>query len=88
LKNTKRIRASLGDVVFRNYGITNSFVSQRDTKPWFIKKEILVELLKLQKNYNFKKTMVLETTKFIVSKHPTTFENQSVFKNHSFSPIP
>jgi hypothetical protein len=35
LKNTKRIRASLGNVVFGNYGITNSFVSQRDTNPWF-----------------------------------------------------
>jgi hypothetical protein len=52
------------------------------------KKEILVELLKLQKDYSLKKTMVLETTKFIVSKHLTTFRNQSVLKNHSFSPIP
>jgi hypothetical protein len=31
------------------------------------------------------KTMVLETTKFIVSKHPTTFKNQSIFEN--ISPI-
>ena len=31
--------------------------------------------------------MVLETIKFIVSKHPTVFENQSIFQNHGISSI-
>jgi hypothetical protein len=44
-------------------------------------------VFKTPKRLSFNKTMVLETTKFIVSKHPTIFENQSILKNLSISPI-
>ena len=31
--------------------------------------------------------MVLETIRFIASKHPIAFKNQSILYNHSISPI-
>jgi hypothetical protein len=37
-----------------------------------------VEFLKLQKDYSFDKITVLETTRFVASKHPVAFENQSI----------
>ena len=61
---------------------------QRHTKTMVKKnREVKREVLKVQKDYGFDKTMVLETTKFIISKHPTAFKNQSIFENHSISPI-
>jgi hypothetical protein len=63
-----------------------SFCKPKIYKPRF-KKEVVSQVFKLQKDYSFNYTKVLETTKFIVSKHPTTFENQSIFENHSISPI-
>ena len=68
-------------VVSQNYG----FISQIDTKPWFRKKRSRVEFLKLQKDYSFNKTMVLETIKFIVSKHPTVFSKTMVFLQYFVS---
>ena len=58
------------DVVFRNSSI--SFISQRHTKLWFRTKRLLVEFLKLQKDYSIHKTMVLETTSI---QAPVAFEN-------------
>ena len=45
--------------------------------------------LELQKDYCFDKTIVLETTRLVVSKHRAAFENQSapILQNHSIYPI-
>ena len=45
------------------------------------------EVFKTPKDYNFNEIVVLETTKFMVSKHPIAFKNQSLFENHGISPI-
>jgi hypothetical protein len=37
-----------------------------------------VEFLKLQKDYSFDKTVVLETRRFVASKHLVVFKNQSI----------
>jgi len=37
-----------------------------------------LEFLKLQKDYSFNQTMVLETTIFVASKHLIAFKNQSI----------
>ena len=33
---------------------------------------------KTQKDYNFDKTMVFKTTRFVASKQPTAFKNQNI----------
>jgi hypothetical protein len=43
-----------------------------------------VEFLKLQKDYNFNKTMILETTKFMVSKHLIAFKTKVFSKTMVF----
>jgi hypothetical protein len=35
-----------------------------------------VKFLKLQKDYSFDKTMILETTRFVASKHAVAFKNK------------
>jgi hypothetical protein len=52
------------------------FISQSDTKPWF--KKIISGVSKTLKDYNFDKITVLETTRFVASKHLTAFKNQSI----------
>jgi hypothetical protein len=57
-------------IVSQNCG----FISRRDTKPWF-RKERLSEVSKTPTDYSFDKTMVLETTRFVASKHPIACKN-------------
>jgi hypothetical protein len=38
-----------------------------------------LEFLKLQRDCSFDKTMVSKTTRFVASKHPIVFKNQSIF---------
>jgi hypothetical protein len=71
----------LKTVVSQNCG----FISQKDTKPWFRKKEVMSGVSKTQKDYSFNKTMVLETTRFVASKHIVAFKNQSILQNHSIT---
>jgi hypothetical protein len=73
----------LKTVVSQNCG----FISQKDTKPWFRKKEVMSGVSKTQKDYSFNKTMVLETTRFVASKHIVAFKNQRILQNHSISSI-
>ena len=55
------------------------FISQRDIKPCGLeKKEVISGVSKTPKDYSFDKTMVLETTRFVASKHSITFKNQSI----------
>jgi len=44
-----------------------------------------VEFFKLQKEYSFNKTMVLQTTIFVASKHTVAFKKAKYFIKHSIS---
>jgi len=54
---------------------------QRHTKTMVKKnREVKREVLKVQKDYGFDKTMVLENRRLVVSKHPGAFQNQSILQ--------
>jgi hypothetical protein len=56
------------------------FCKQIKKNPWFREKEITSGVSKTPKDFN--KTIVFETTKFIVSKHNTSFENHGISSIH------
>jgi hypothetical protein len=79
----------LDDVVLENCGIMKPWFYNPKTykKPCFRQKRSRKEFLELEKDYSFNKTMALENTRPLVSKHPEAFENQSILQKCSIYPV-